>query len=275
METSAKATSFPKYARLERDKGNYPVWRRHIYDVLQASGCEQAITQEFAFLSCDSSDSSSSGEDSGSDGDELRRTLSSLRLGKHDPQPSPTPSQDDKHERAKKLFASFSKAGKKERGREKKRRKKKKKFEETKTRMDARARTAINSTIDSKAFAASTMSCHTAYQLWEELKPTEAYTEEDVHRSLDKVRIELCSNDMELCERMHNVVNKVAFILPGETKQYETRVVKAALLNLKQSKHKLRFLDLLVHMSQRDTPQTVTEFEGQFLKIIKEEKEVE
>ena len=42
----------------------------------------------------------------------------------------------------------------KERGREKKRRKKKKKFEEKKTRMDARARTAINSTIDSKAFAA-------------------------------------------------------------------------------------------------------------------------
>ena len=141
--------------------------------------------------------------------------------------------------------------------------------------MDARARTAINSTIDSKAFAASTMSCHTAHQLWEELKPTEAYTEEDVHRSLDKVRIELCSNDMELCERMHNVVNKVAFILPSETKQYETRVVKAALLNLKQSKHKLRFLDLIVHMKQPSTPQTVKEFEGQYLKIIKEEKEVE
>ena len=141
--------------------------------------------------------------------------------------------------------------------------------------MDARARTAINSTIDSKAFAASTMSCQTAYQLWEELKPTEAYTEEDVQRSLDKVRIELCSSDMELCERMHNVVNKVAFILPRELKQYETRVVKAALFNLKQTKHKLRFLDLIVHMSRSDTPQTVKEFEGQYLKIIKEEKEVE
>ena len=271
METSAKATSFPKWAKLERDRRNYPVWRKHILDVLEASGCEQAITEEFAFLSCDSSDSASStgSEDSGSDGDELRRTLSGLRLGKHDSQPSPTPSQDDQHEQARKLFASFKKAGKKGRGREKKRIKKEKKFEEKKKRMDARARTAINSTIDSKAFAASTMSCQTAYQLWEELKPTEAYTEEDVQRSLDKVRIELCSSDMELCERMHNVVNKVAYILPNELKQYETRVVKAAMLNLKQSKHKLRFLDLIVHMKQPSTPQTVKEFEGQYLKIIK------
>ena len=206
----------PEMGEARARQRELPSWRKHIYDVLQASGCEQAITAEFAFLFCDSSDSASSSEDSGSDGDELRRTLSSLRLGKNDSQPSPTPLQDDQHERAKKLFASFSKAGKKERGREKKRRKKKKKFEEKKIRMDARARTAINSTIDSKAFAASTMSCQTAYQLWEELKPTEAYTEEDVHRSLNKVRLELCSSDMELCERMHNVVNKVAFIMPDE-----------------------------------------------------------
>ena len=83
METSAKATSFPKWARLERDKGNYPIWRKHIFDVLQASGCEQAITEEFERLSCESSDSSLSDEDSGSDSDELRRNLSSLGLGKH------------------------------------------------------------------------------------------------------------------------------------------------------------------------------------------------
>ena len=159
--------------------------------------------------------------------------------------------------------------------REKERRKKEKKFEEKKKRMDAKARTAINSTIDSKGFANSTTDCETAYQLWEALKPTEAYTEEDVQRSLDNVRIELCSNDMELVERMHDVVNKVAFILPNERKQYETRTVKAALFNLKQQQHKLRFLDLIVHMSQPHTPQTVKEFEGQFLKIIKEEKEVE
>ena len=92
---------------------------------------------------------------------------------------------------------------------------------------------------------------------------------------MDRVRLELCSSDMELCERMHNVVNKVAYIMPKEREQYETRVVGAALLNLKQTKHKLRFLDLIVHMDRKDTPQTVKEFEGQYLKIIKGEKEVE
>ena len=94
-------------------------------------------------------------------------------------------------------------------------------------------------------------------------------------RSLDGVRIELCSNDMELLERMHGVVNKVAYILPKEREQYETRTVKTAMLNLKQKQHKMRFLDLIVHMGQRDTLQTVKEFEGQLLKIIKEEQEVE
>ena len=154
---------------------------------------------------------------------------------------------------------------------QRRRRRRQKKFEEKKKRMDARARNAIHSTIDSKAFAPSTMDCTTAYQLWEALKPTEAYTEEDVQRSLDGVRIELC----ELLERMHGVVNKVAYILPKEREQYETRTVKTAMLNLKQKQHKMRFLDLIVHMGQRDTPQTVKEFEGQFLKIIKEEQDVE
>ena len=131
METSAKATSFPKFARLERDKGNYPVWRKHIYDVLEASGCEQAITAEFAFLSCDSSDSASSSEDSGSDGDELRRTLSSLRLGKHDPQPSPTLSQDDQHEQAKKFLR---RSRKQERRKEEEKRKEERKRRSLKKR---------------------------------------------------------------------------------------------------------------------------------------------
>ena len=141
--------------------------------------------------------------------------------------------------------------------------------------MDARARNAINSTIDSKAFAPSTMDCETAHDLWMALQPTEAYTQEEVHRALDQVRIELCSDDMELVERMHGVVNKVAFTLPEERAQYETRTVQAALLNLKQPQHKMRFFELLFHMSNRDTPQTVKEFEGQFLRVINEEKEVE
>ena len=60
---------------------------------------------------------------------------------------------------------------------------------------------------------------------------------------------------------MHGVVNKVAYIMPKEREQYKTRVVNTALLNLKQTKYKLRFLDLVVHMSPH-TPQTVKEFEG-------------
>ena len=130
------------------------------------------------------------------------------------------------------MYASFQKAGKKGRQRKKGRRKKEKQFEEKKKRIDAKARTLINSTIDSRGFAASTMDCNTAYQLWEALKPTEAYKEEDVQKSLNDVRIELCSNDMELVERMHDVVNKVAYILPKERQQYETRTVKTALLKL-------------------------------------------
>ena len=179
METSAKATSFPNWARLKRDKGNYPAWRRHIFDVLQASGCEQAITEEFESLVYESDDSSSSGDDS----DDFDQGFSRLGIGKHSHHPSrssPTSLSDDEYERVHRLYASFQKAGKKGRQRKKGRRKKEKQFEEKKKRMDAKARTAINSTIDSKGFANSTMDCETAYQLWESLKPTEAYTEEDV-----------------------------------------------------------------------------------------------
>ena len=164
---------------------------------------------------------------------------------------------------------------KKEKSKEKKRRKQEKKFEEKKRQMDAKARSAIKSTIDSKAFAPSLMDCKTAHDLWMALKPTEACTQEEVHRALDRVRLELCSNDMELLERMHIVVNKVNFSLPEERAQYETRTVQAALLNLKQPSTRIRFFHLILHMEQRGTPQTVKEFEGQFLKIIKEEKEVE
>ena len=80
---------------------------------------------------------------------------------------------------------------------------------------------------------------------------------EEVHRALDLVRIEKCATDMELVERMHGIVNKVSFSMPEEREQYETRTVQAALLNLKQKDHKMRFFELLFHMSNRDTPQTV------------------
>ena len=52
--------------RLDRERTNYPSWRRNTFDLLQASGVEAAITPEFAKLSLDSdvSDSPSSEEDS-------------------------------------------------------------------------------------------------------------------------------------------------------------------------------------------------------------------
>ena len=237
MEKSAKALSFPNWARLRRDKENYPTWQKHIFDVLQASGCEQAISSDFARLTYESDDSSSSDDDS--DGIDLSRLeLRELGREKYPPQSlpsaSPTTSQE---QRIKQLYDSLqlsAKKAKKEKIKERQRRRKEKKFEEKKRRMDARARNAINSTIDSKAFAPSTMDCKTAYELWMALKPTEAYTQEEVHRALDQVRIEMCPTDMDLVERMHGVVNKVAFILPDERAQYETRTVQAALLNLRR-----------------------------------------
>ena len=284
MENSAtKALSFPNWAKLRRDKENYPDWRSHIIDLLQAMGCDQAIRDDFLRLTFNSDDDSSSDDDS--DGiDFSRLDFSALDLRgvgreRHFPQPSPTPSQEQLQEqRIKQLYDSLqlsAKKAKKEKIKERQRRRKEKKFEEKKRRMDARARNAINSTIDSKAFAPSLMDCKTAHDLWMALKPTEACTQEEVHRALDRVRLETCANDMELVERMHIVVNKVTFNLPEEREQYETRTVQAALLNLKQKDHKTRFFELLLHMGQRGTPQTVKEFEGQFLRVIKEEKEVE
>ena len=115
----------------------------------------------------------------------------------------------------------------------------------------------------------------TAYELWTALKPTEAYTEEEIHRALGRVRIETCSNDMELVERMYDVVNKAQYAVPEKRKQHEIQAVQAATLNLKQQTHKLRFLHLLTYMRQQDTPQTVKVFEDEFIKILNEEKEVE
>jgi len=178
MENSAaKALSFPHWARLRRDKENYPDWQKHIIDVLQAMGCDQAIRSDFASLTYDSGDSSSSDDDS--DGIDLSRLdLRELGRAKYPPQSSPTPSQE---QQLKQLYDSLqlsAKKAKKEKIKERQRRKKEKKFEEKKRRMDARARNAINSTIDSKAFAPSTMDCKTAYELWMALKPTETCTRE-------------------------------------------------------------------------------------------------
>ena len=68
------------------------------------------------------------------------------------------------------------------------------------------------------------------------------YTEEEVHRALGRLRIETCQNDMELVERMYDVVNKAEYAVPDKRQQYETQAAQAATLNLKQPTHKLGFL---------------------------------
>ena len=81
MENSAKALSFPNWARLKRDKENYPTWQKHIFDVLQAIGCDQAIRSDFARLTYESDDVSPSDDDY--DGIDLSRL--DLRQAKHPP----------------------------------------------------------------------------------------------------------------------------------------------------------------------------------------------
>ena len=130
MENSAKALSFPNWARLTRDKNNYHTWQKHIFDVLQAIGCDQAIRSDFASLTYESDDVSSSDDDS--DGiDFSRLDFSGLDLRgvgreRHFPQPSPTPSQEQLQEqRMKQMRDSLQQAVKKE----KKEKKEKKKLE--------------------------------------------------------------------------------------------------------------------------------------------------
>ena len=146
--------------------------------------------------------------------------FSSFTLGgerrKHDPYPqaSPTSSQEQQLEAKISALLQSKKKARQQKHKERKRRRKEKKFEEKKKQMDARARTLIRSTIDAKAFAPSTFDCETAYDLWTALQPAEGYTEEEVHRALSMLRIETCSTEMDLVERMHDVVSKVAYIMP-------------------------------------------------------------
>ena len=100
MENSAtKALSFPNWAKLRRDKENYPDWRSHIIDLLQAMGCDQAIRDDFLRLTFNSDDDSSSDDDS--DGIDLSRLeLRELGREKYPPQSlpsaSPTTSQEQR-----------------------------------------------------------------------------------------------------------------------------------------------------------------------------------
>ena len=51
MESSAKGIlQVPNWIKLKRDKGNYVPWQRAVMEVLEAVGCEAAITEDFAKL---------------------------------------------------------------------------------------------------------------------------------------------------------------------------------------------------------------------------------
>ena len=51
MESSAKGLlQVQNWAKLKRDKSNYVPWQRAVMEVLEAMGCEAAITEEFAEL---------------------------------------------------------------------------------------------------------------------------------------------------------------------------------------------------------------------------------
>ena len=67
MESSAKGLlQVQNWVKLKRDKSNYVPWQRAVMEVLEAVGCEAAITEEFADLHFKDQgyDSESSGDDS-------------------------------------------------------------------------------------------------------------------------------------------------------------------------------------------------------------------
>ena len=92
MVDSGTKVLFPTWAKLKRDKSNYPVWHMYISDVLQAMGCEDTITSHYQDQTFEADDSTSSEDDSANFDDDFSR----MGLGgiKHSPQSSSTPTQE-------------------------------------------------------------------------------------------------------------------------------------------------------------------------------------
>ena len=162
MESSAKGLlQVQNWVKLKRDKSNYVPWQRAVMEVLEAVGCEAAITEEFAKLRFKDEDYDS--ESSGDDSDDFpskprfpspmpRQRTPSFRTF----QPFPTSSmqamsEDKRREKAMKKM--------------KKMRRQEEKYEKMKKKIDAKARTIIRNSIDAKAFERSTYDCKTAYEL--------------------------------------------------------------------------------------------------------------
>ena len=153
MESSAKGLlQVMNWVKLKRDKSNYVSWHRHVKEVLEAMGCEAAITEEFAELKFKDEDYDS--EPSGDDSDDfLKPSFSS---------PTPKPQRTSNFQ----TYQASSVSSKQTMKIMKKRRKQEERFEKMKRKIDAKARTTIRNSIDAKAFERSTYDCNTAYELY-------------------------------------------------------------------------------------------------------------
>ena len=161
--------------KLKRDKSNYVPWQRSIKEVLEAMGCEAAITKGFAKLTFYADDDDSSSSSSSEDSDDLpdKQTMFfASSWTKTSTTPTTTKSRrcipnsnlSSLHLlHLSKHAASMHKESKKGTKKMKKRIKKEKKFQQQKKKIDAKARTAIRNSIDAKAFERSTYDCKTAY----------------------------------------------------------------------------------------------------------------
>ena len=187
MESSAKGIlQVPNWAKLKRDKSNFVPWEKAVMEVLEAVGCEAAITEDFAKLQFEDEDYDSKSSSDDSDDFISKSRFPSPMPRQQTPtfrtfQPSSTASMQAMREQAMRRKIATKKM--------KKMKKKEKEFEEKKKKMDAKARAIIRHTIDAKAFEKSTYDCKTAHELWKTLQPTEAYTEEEIHRSLGRIII--------------------------------------------------------------------------------------
>ena len=147
------------WVKLKRDKSNYVPWQKAVMEVLEAVGCEAAITEDFAKLRF--KDENYDSESSGDDSDDF---LSKPRF------PSPMPRQHTPSFRTFQPSSTSSMQAIQEMRREKaikkikKMRKQEQEYEKMKKKMDAKARTIIRHSIDAKAFERS-YDCKAAYKL--------------------------------------------------------------------------------------------------------------
>ena len=136
MESSAKGIlQVQNWVKLKRDKGNYVPWQRAVMEVLEAVGCEAAITEGFAKLQFNDED-----YDSKSSSDDSDDFLSKPRF------PSPMPRQQTPSFRTFQPSSTSSMQAIREKAMKKikKMRKKEKEYEKTKKEMGKNNHQAFN-----------------------------------------------------------------------------------------------------------------------------------